>query len=384
MKVNVIIPCSGTGQRAKLGRNKILALINDVPVITRSVTPFACIPKITRIIIPCLAIDLEEIKKCLEGAVLLGNAEVMLIKGGATRAMSVRAALSRVEDNCDIVVVHDGARPYVKTELINECIDSAFRYGSGVACLPSSDTVAIITSEFNSRYIKEFTKRTDTMMVQTPQAFRAKELIKAYSFVTTMDSFTDDSSVYLKYIGMPRYVLGDKDNVKLTYPEDFLEYTAMSVGYGFDTHILVPDRRLILGGVNIPHDKGLLGHSDADVLIHAIMDALLAASGNRDIGVQFPDTDPSFKDADSLLLLRKVKEMLKAKKLTCESLSAVIIAEKPKLMTYIPEMEKRIARIIGLNFAKINITVTSTEGMGYEGREEAISARAVTILRQKQ
>lgn len=378
MKINVVIPCGGSGSRANLNQNKILQPINDIPMLERTVTPFAGLKNVTRIIVPCQPCDMEAIAKCLQAIKQLGFAEAMLVKGGSTRTESVKNALCSLEDDCDIVIVHDGARPNVKTELIEKCIAAAVKYGSGIAVTPSTDTVATIKDDI----IIDIPDRNKIVNIQTPQAFNKDSLLRAYSMIDK-EIFTDDSSVYLKYIGNPHYVLGDKTNKKFTYKEDFDPIANATIGYGFDTHKLVENRRLILGGVEIPHDKGLLGHSDADVLTHAIMDALLSACGLRDIGVQFPDSDPKYKDADSMELLREVREMMKTKKLVCDSLSAVIIAQKPKLMNYIPLMEKRLARTLGMAAYKVNISATTTEGMGYEGREEAISSRAAVILKSK-
>lgn len=378
MKINVIIPCGGSGTRANLNQNKILQPINDIPMLERTVTPFAGLKNVTRIIVPCQPCDMEAVAKCLQSIKQLGFSEAMIVKGGATRSESVRNALCSLEDECDIVVIHDGARPNVKTELIEKCIAAAVKYGSGIACVPATDTVAVIAGE----NIVDIPPREAIVNIQTPQAFNKDAILSAYAQING-ESFTDDSSVYLRYIGKPYYVIGDKSNKKFTYKEDFDPIANASIGYGCDTHKLVEGRRLILGGVEIPHDKGLLGHSDADVLTHAVMDALLSACGLRDIGVQFPDSDPKYKDADSMELLREVREMMKTKKLVCDSLSAVIIAQKPKLMTYIPAMEKRLSRTLGMAAYKVNISATTTEGMGYEGREEAISARASVILKSK-
>lgn len=378
MKINVVIPCGGSGTRANLNQNKVLQPINDIPMLERTITPFAGLKNVTRIIVPCQPSDMESIAKCLQAIKQLGFAEAMLVKGGATRTESVKNALCSLEDDCDIVVIHDGARPNVKIELIEKCIAAAIKYGSGIAVIPSTDTVAVIKGDD----IIKIPDRNDIVNIQTPQAFNKESILTAYSMIGK-ENYTDDSSVYLKYIANPHYVIGYKSNKKFTYKEDFDPIANAAIGYGFDTHKLVEGRKLILGGVEIPHDKGLLGHSDADVLTHAIMDALLSACGLRDIGVQFPDSDPKYKDADSMELLREVREMMKTKKLVCDSLSAVIIAQKPKLMSYIPLMEKRLARTLGMAAYKVNISATTTEGMGYEGREEAISSRAAVILKSK-
>lgn len=380
LKVNVIIPCGGKSSRTGLSKNKILYPIDDVPVIARTITPFASIKEVTRIILPVGAPDMEKVNEILLGIKTLGYADVIITKGGDTRTGSVKNGLELVENDCDIVVIHDGARPFVKTDIIEKCIESAVKYGSGICCTRPTDTIAVAADDRNIMSIPD---RNKILLVQTPQAFTTDNIQRAYSLIKEGEEFTDDSSVYLEYIGKPSYVIGESNNTKITYREDLEEFKNLRIGYGFDTHKLVEGRKLILGNVEIPHDKGLLGHSDADVLIHAIMDALLSASGNRDIGVQFPDSDAEYKDIDSIVLLRKVRDMIKAEKLAITSISAVIIAEKPKLMSFIPQMEARITRCLGINKKQFSITCTTMEGLGLVGREEGISARAVAILGNK-
>ena len=152
------------------------------------------------------------------------------------------------------------------------------------------------------------------------------------------------------------------------------------IGHGYDVHRLVEDRALILGGVEIPHTKGLLGHSDADVLIHAIMDALLGAAGLWDIGHAFPDTDPAYKGISSLLLLDRVTEMLHGKEFAVGNIDATILAQKPKLAPYVPQMRENIAHIVGIDVASVNIKATTEEGLGFTGTEQGIAAHAVALL----
>ncbi len=157
----------------------------------------------------------------------------------------------------------------------------------------------------------------------------------------------------------------------------------MRIGHGYDVHRLVEERDLILGGVNIPHTKGLLGHSDADVLTHAVMDALLGAAGLWDIGHAFPDTDPAYKGISSLLLLERVMQMLDEKGYKVGNVDATILAQKPKLAPYIPQMRKNIAEIIGIDESRINVKATTEEGLGFTGTEQGIAAHAVALLEEK-
>lgn len=155
----------------------------------------------------------------------------------------------------------------------------------------------------------------------------------------------------------------------------------MRIGNGYDVHAFARGRQLILGGVNIPHDKGLLGHSDADVLVHAIMDALLGAAALGDIGQHFPDSSIEFKDIDSLVLLRRVNELLKENEFEIENIDSIIVAQKPKLAKFIPDMRQNIAACLGIDIEKVNIKATTTEKLGFEGREEGISSYAVCLIK---
>ena len=175
---------------------------------------------------------------------------------------------------------------------------------------------------------------------------------------------------------------GDTANVKLTYPEDF-KSNQIRFGVGFDCHRLVENRKLILGGIEIPHDKGLLGHSDADVLTHAVMDAILSALSMRDIGYHFSDKDPKYKDANSMDLLQKVLDLISSSGYKVDSVSATVMAEKPKLLNHVPLITKNLASALSLSVDKVGIAATTLEGLGFVGREEGICAHATAVLIKK-
>ena len=300
------------------------------------------------------------------------------ISGGATRTESVRNGLLAASG--EIAVIHDAARCFCPPEVVRSCIESAVRYGSGVAALSVTDTVM---------------RRSDTALVpidrdslvrmQTPQAFRYEQILHAYRIDT--DGGTDDATLYQRHIGLPRFVMGSELSRKLTTPQDWAWATermgCTKYGTGFDTHRLVEGRRLILGGVDIPYDRGLLGHSDADVLLHAIMDAILGACALGDIGKCFPDTDAAYHNIDSRLLLRRVADLVQKGDMEVCHVDATVICQRPKLAPHMDAMRANIASDLGLPLSAVSVKATTTEGMNDEGRGLCISAQAVASVRPK-
>ncbi|MBR2968754.1 MAG: 2-C-methyl-D-erythritol 2,4-cyclodiphosphate synthase [Clostridia bacterium] len=372
MKTTAIITAAGKGSRAKLNKNKLLEKIGGKTVLELALLPFDYNERIDEIIVTASKDDYAEYKKILT---CVTNTPTRIVTGGETRTFSVLNALNECDG--DIVIIHDGARPFVTEELINRCLDSVLTFGSGVACVSSVDTVGVIDGDFITQ-----THRNDCCNVQTPQAFLLSEITEAYSRVTEMDSFTDDAGVYAKFVKPAHMVEGEKSNVKLTFREDFEKYPDLYCGTGFDLHRLIEGRKLVLGGVLIPHDKGLLGHSDADCVIHSLMDALLSAAGLKDIGNLFPDTDLGFKDADSAVLLASVVSTLKEINLSVKNVSLVIMAEKPRLAKYTDAMKARLAPILGVSESDVGISCTTLEGIGTVGREEGIAAQAYVLLQK--
>ncbi len=216
--------------------------------------------------------------------------------------------------------------------------------------------------------------------MQTPQCFRYEEITSAYKKVSGV--YSDDSEVYRLAGYQPKITAGCYTNKKLTNPSDFIDYSPLNaIGSGFDVHKLVSGRKLILGGVQIPYSMGLLGHSDADVLLHALIDAVLSAAAMPDIGCIFPDTDPQYKDIDSLVLLDKATEFLKKSGKSIVYISCVIIAQQPKLNSFIPKIRQRIANRLNLDIDKVNISATTTEFMGIVGSGKAIAASTAVLCK---
>ena len=367
MKVSLILACAGVGARAGFNKNKLLVSNGEKTVLEQTFYAFYESGLIDQIIIATNKTDFEFVQN-----LVLDKATVVL--GGDTRTQSVKNALEKADG--DIVLIHDGARPFVSTALIETCIKTAKEFGSAIPVLPTRNT--ILKAKDNS--VQSYLGKDELKEVQTPQGFITEKIKKAYEDANDK-IFNDDGEVYLNCFGSLNTYAGESQNVKLTFKEDFeLAKPTYRFGTGFDSHKLVENRRLILGGVVIPHDKGLLGHSDADVLTHAIMDAILSSASLRDIGYHFSDKDARWKDANSLDLLKKVLDMVKEQGYKVESVSATIMAEKPKLLGFIPEITKSLSTALGIDSSLVGIGATTLEGLGFVGREEGICTHATATL----
>ena len=300
-----------------------------------------------------------------------------VVRGGEQRTDSVRNGLAAVDG--EIAVIHDAARCFVSPALVAACIASAREHGSGAAAIPMTDTVMRVHA-----YGTETIDRSALWRMQTPQAFRTDEIRRAYA---TGETATDDATLYAKAIGAPHFVPGSEQNRKLTTEADWdwarERLSGTRFGTGFDTHRLVEGRKLILGGTEIPFEKGLLGHSDADVLLHAVMDAILGAAKLGDIGKLFPDTDEAYRGADSRALLREVNRLVQKRDMVVKHVDATVICQRPKLAPYRAQMERTIAEDLGLPFEAVSVKATTTEGMNDEGRGLCISAQAIASVSER-
>mgnify|MGYP004485951129 FL=1 len=369
---SAVLVCAGKGERANFGFNKLLKEVDGVPVFEKTLYAFYAHPAIDEIIVVCAGKDEATFSAIAEKL----GAEVKFVRGGKDRSASVENGVNEAKG--EIVVVHDGARPFVSAKIITDCVNSAIGFGSGVACVPATDTTAKIAYDGEDKYIVS-AARDNIYKVQTPQAFNKKLLLKAFSLKTGDEVFTDESGLFAKYIGRCRAVNGNERNRKLTTAEDFVPGENLRAGVGFDLHRLVEGRKLVLGGIEIPNDKGLLGHSDADVLLHAVSDALLSSASLGDIGKYFPDTDEKYKGVSSVILFDKVKEMLEENGYKIVNVSAVIMAQKPKLSPFVKAMTENLASLCGVTPDRVGITCTTLEGIGTVGREEGIAVSAYCL-----
>ncbi|MCL2861860.1 MAG: 2-C-methyl-D-erythritol 2,4-cyclodiphosphate synthase [Firmicutes bacterium] len=365
LSICALIVCAGTGTRAGLYYNKLLYQVGKKTILEMTIDRFqrSLVGSIVLVINPY---DEGEIQRIVD---LYPN--VSYCFGGQTRSDSVRRGLTEL-GYCDIVVIHDGARPYVKAETIDESIRSAIEYGSGVTAIPTIDTIKFIKT---NKIIRSLS-RSGLYNIQTPQSFVFSQIQDAYDKVK--GNFTDDSEVFERAGYSAHIIGGEISNIKVTHQSDLFvpAVSNVRVGVGYDVHKLVEGRRLILGGVDIPFHKGLLGHSDADVLTHAIMDSILSAASLPDIGQLFSDKDPKFKDISSLYLLKKVKQKVYRKLYKISNISAVIIAQAPTLSPFVDQMRFNIAGVLEIHPDQVNISCTTTEGLGVVGEGQAIASNA--------
>ncbi|MBQ8322505.1 MAG: 2-C-methyl-D-erythritol 4-phosphate cytidylyltransferase [Clostridia bacterium] len=368
--VCAIVCAAGKGFRAGFEKNKLLVSLGGDRVLKKTLSAFD-FPAIDEIIVTASAEDMNEISALCE---VFDRTSAVL--GGKTRSESVFNALKTAKS--DIVLIHDGARPFVTREIIEGCIQSVKAFGSGICSVPCSDTVAV----HKDGKITEVPDRETLCTIQTPQGFFRENILSAYTraFEKENASYTDDSSVFAQFCGTPRLCAGARDNIKLTYSEDFR--SVARCGFGVDTHAFGKDQPyIVLAGVKIPSDSGLIAHSDGDVLAHAVMDALLSAAGLRDIGFYFPDSNEKWKNADSMKMLESVVGMLNERGYAVQNLSVAVQAEKPRLAKYIDEMKNALANTLKLDPTAVGISAGTNEGLGYVGEGKGITVNAYALLR---
>ena len=366
------------GSSRRMGRDKLSISFGGKSAVELSIEAFlSCGLNIAGIIVAASESNFNELNDILAKYPL-----VSVIHGGASRGESahncVKKAVDTAEGQGAVIAIHDAARCLVDSATICRAVESAIKYSSGVAAVPVRDTLR--------RADGTSVNRDELLAMQTPQCFELYSIAEAYEKSRENGyADTDDCAVYMRYVGEPHYSEGSLVNQKLTYQTDLPFFYAakgdsMRIGCGEDTHILIENRALILGGVNIPYEKGLLGHSDADVLLHAVTDALLGAAAMGDIGRHFPDTDERYRGISSITLLKAAYEKILAQGFRVNNIDATVIAQRPKLAPYIDQMRKNVADALTTDIANISIKATTTEGMNAEGRGECISARAVCTL----
>ena len=368
-KTAVIIAAAGRGTRMGGGIPKQFMKISGIPMIIRTIGAFAEAGCSDRIFVVAGKDQIKETGKLL-GSYGLSDS-VSIVEGGARRQDSIYEGLKEAaKTDAEYVLIHDGARPFIHKETILAVLEAAEKHGAAVAAVPVKDSM---------RREEGSVEREGLYAVQTPQGFGMDLILSAYE-KAEKEGFeaTDDAAVAENAGAHVRIVEGTYDNIKVTTKEDVpMEIRA---GTGFDVHGFTEGRPLVLGGVNIPYDKGLEGHSDADVLTHAVMDALLGAAAAGDIGKHFPDTDDSWKNISSMDLLEKTNEIIRAEGYTPSNIDVTLIAEQPKISPYTDQMEKNIAKVLGIEKEAVSVKGTTTEGLGFTGRGEGIAAQAVCTI----
>lgn len=373
MTAYAILLCGGSGTRMGGRDNKTLLRIGGVPAIVRS---FRAFKEETAGVVLVARQGEEAVFQAVLNA--YGCHPLAIVPGGEDRQASSLNGVNALPPDADAALIHDGARPFVTREIIRRVLCSIAQYGSGAAAVPARDTIKRADKD---GVVLETLDRSALWQMQTPQGFLVRDLLRAHA--SAPGRYTDDAAL-MEAAGFPvRLVLGSPDNIKLTSPEDLKMTNGMlipRIGTGFDAHRLVEGRPLWLGGVEVPYEKGLLGHSDADVALHALMDALLGAAAMGDIGKLFPDSDPKYKGISSLLLLKEVGQRLAEAGFEIGNADVTIVCQAPKLAPYIPQMREKITQALAIPQAQVSVKATTTERMGYEGSGEGISAQASALL----
>ena len=376
MTISAIIVAAGSGQRLGGAIPKQYRLLAGRPVLAHATRRLASHPAIAE-----LRVVVGEGQDQLAESALRGIDAGPLVRGGATRSDSVRAGLAEVTG--DAVLVHDAARPFCPHDVIDRLIAALELHEGAAPVLGVSDTLA--RSGFD---LGEAVDRLGVVRVQTPQAARTDVLRRAYSQWRGSDAPTDETTV-LRAAGMRvAAVEGSADLDKITTPQDFdraerwlAGAMVPRTGMGFDVHAFGGDGPVMMGGIAIPHERGLSGHSDADVVLHAITDAILGAAGLGDIGDHFPPSDPQWKGAASEIFLAHAAAQVRAEGAIIDAVDCTVIAEAPRIGPHRLAMRERIAHILGIAVSRVSVKATTTERLGFTGRGEGIAAQAVANIR---
>jgi 2-C-methyl-D-erythritol 4-phosphate cytidylyltransferase/2-C-methyl-D-erythritol 2,4-cyclodiphosphate synthase len=402
MFVSAIIAAGGRGARLGSAVPKQLLTIGGRTILQRSVEIVDGHQGIDEIVV-ALPSDLARANPPI---VASSRKPIHIVDGGERRQDSVARAFARVSKEADVIVIHDAARPFASRDLFTRVIDAASAGGSAIAALAASDTVKESTTAKGARIVARTIPREAIYLAQTPQAFTRGVLADAIRRgAEHPETATDEASLAEQAGHAVRLVDGEPTNIKITTSADLSVSEALArslqpesgdvtaaarsallplrIGTGYDLHRLEPGRPLIIGGVKIPHATGLAGHSDADVLCHAITDAILGAVAAGDIGQHFPDTDPNWKDADSVALLEGAVQIVGAAGYIVANVDATVIAERPKLLPYVPAIRAKLAKALGVDVSAVSIKGKTNEQVDSLGRNEAIAVHAVALLARR-
>ncbi len=379
-----IIPAAGSGSRMGLDHPKQFHSLHGIPILVHTVRTFiqsSCVDAIV-VVVPAKHLVFTSNLMKEYG---LAQDTLKVIAGGKRRQDSVKAGIDILDNTVTTVLVHDGARPLVSQQLIRDCCDAVSIHGAAIAAVPVKDTLKKSNSK---NQILGTVDREDMWQAQTPQGATLSHFLAAYKVAGNRD-VTDEASLF-EYAGYNVYLVeGSETNIKITRPDDLIiaekimqqsSELNIRIGHGYDAHRFAENRELILGGVTIPYTMGLAGHSDADVLTHALCDAILGALGEGDIGSHFPDSDPEFKNIYSITLLEHVIKQAEKQSLKLSNADITVVCQKPKLAPFISKMRKILADTCLVHINQINIKATTTEKMGFTGRMEGISCHAVVLL----
>jgi 2-C-methyl-D-erythritol 4-phosphate cytidylyltransferase/2-C-methyl-D-erythritol 2,4-cyclodiphosphate synthase len=425
MHVTAIIAAGGRGQRFGAAEPKQLLTVGGRPILERSLRAFASHPAVHAIVVALPQALVDDPPEYLRSAKAFGlsggEKPLTVVAGGARRQDSVANAFRAAGDATDVIVIHDAARPFASADLIERTIAAAAESGAALAAVQSRDTVKVAQDGLDGperqegqdgqdgkwrrasalRVVKATLPRDTIYLAQTPQAFQRDVLRRALELGAREGVDATDEAALVEIAGLPvRLVDGEASNIKITTPEDMTIAEAIAsgqsairnpqpairtgrAGTGYDLHRLVAGRPLILGGITIPSDRGALGHSDADVVCHAVTDAILGAAALGDIGSHFPDTGPRWKDANSIELLRHVVELVGGHGLMVGNVDVTVVLETPKIRGHVDAMRASLAAAIGIDVSRVSIKGKTNEGVDAVGRGEAIAAHAIAMVRAR-
>jgi 2-C-methyl-D-erythritol 4-phosphate cytidylyltransferase/2-C-methyl-D-erythritol 2,4-cyclodiphosphate synthase len=396
MYVAAIIAAGGRGVRLGADRPKQFLEIQGSSILELSIKALAASDRIDEIVVALPEDHLEAVARSFEGQI---RQPLHFVAGGARRQDSVANAFAKTSEQADVVVIHDAARPFVTTDVIDRAIDGALEYGAAIAAVTVRDTVKQ-TGDANaqgSRRILATIPRDSVFLAQTPQAFGRDVLARALAEGIQVDA--TDEAMLVERLGLPVHIVeGDSRNVKITTPADLAAAKAaalqtsrsrleddgfshrLRIGNGYDLHRLVAGRPLILGGVTIAFELGLDGHSDADIVCHAVTDAVLGAAGMGDIGRLFPDTDSKWKGADSIAMLKGAIAKVHDAGYRVSNVDVTVIAQKPKLLPYLELMRANLAAALAVEPSAVSVKGKTNEGVESMGRSESMACHAIALL----
>ena len=390
MYVVAIIAAAGQGRRFGSALPKQLVRVGGRTLLERSVDAFARCPRVNELIVATPPGAGSSFTAGLAGC----GKPLRAVAGGTRRQDSVANAFDAAPAAADLLVIHDAARAFVTDSLIERTIQAAIETGAAIAAAPARDTVKRAGRTDDRVLITGTIPRDEVYLAQTPQAFRRAVLADAVRLGRSGVEATDEAMLAERAGHPVRIVESDDRNIKVTTPDDLAlaealvraesqpaKIEGMRVGIGYDLHRLVEGRTMILGGVTIPFDRGPLGHSDGDAICHALTDAVLGAAALGDIGRHFPDSDPKWKDADSVFMLQAAVELARDHGFRVESADAVVILERPKLAPYIAAIAARVAAALGVDAQQVSVKGKTNEGIDAIGRGEAVAVHAVAVLR---
>lgn len=371
---SAVIVAGGSGSR--MGRPKQMLPLGAKPVLVRTVEAFLQTPEIKEIVVVTPSENRAELQKRFPG--------IVFADPGKTRLLSVKNGFLKTSAASQLVAVHDGARPLVEPAHISACLQAARQYGAAVLAVPVKDTVKVCEGGF----VQNTLDRTVLWAAQTPQCYRRPVLAEALEKFGQEEGATDESQLVEKLGIKVRVVPSSYKNNKITTPEDLIFAEALlensviyRTGFGFDLHRLEPGRKLFIGGAEIPHTKGFLGHSDGDLVLHALCDAVLGALCAGEIGILFPPTDESIKGISSVKIVKKVLEIVRSHHAQIEHIDATIITQEPKIKPHYETVRKSLAEVFEMPLENVSFKSKSHEHVGEIGRGEAAMCHAVATLK---